>query len=376
MQHHSDADIPTEAEALAAFVGREAAGWYPELGDTVTEVIVVSSSVRTRSHNHHLRIHAAGESRDVLAKVTSFDEAPARAGARQQRPMLGTPADFGEKHSLEYESLALAHHRIGESGDPRLASVRALAHIPERKTLILEYVDAPNLAALVRSRSLRRTGSRPLEPAFMHAGAWLRAYHNLSKSPAGTRRSTRAEFIDDLESYRHYLANHGVGRRPPDELVDAIKAAAERALPEQPVLVLGHGDAAMRNVLVLPDDRVAMFDMLGRWAVPLYEDLAYFTLSVRLNGLQGATQGIAYKRTLLRRYEEAFLTGYFAGQSIPRAAIGAYQLLVLLDRWAARADVPLPPTWPRRGPHLVVERAMVAAFRREASRIIGELNPH
>ncbi len=40
----------------------------------------------------------------------------------------------------------------------------------------------------------------------------------------------------------------------------------------------------------------------------------------------------------MHRLEPAFLEGYFDGRPIPRAAIRVYELLLVLDKWAARVS--------------------------------------
>jgi aminoglycoside phosphotransferase (APT) family kinase protein len=108
-------------------------------------------------------------------------------------------------------------------------------------------------------------------------------------------------------------------------------------LPEPLPTVVSHGDFAPRNILVDDAGRLAVIDLLARWQAPPYEDLAGFLVSLETSRVNTATRGLVFGRAV-ERLEPAFLAGYFGSAPVPRRAIRLYELLLVLDKWSARAS--------------------------------------
>jgi hypothetical protein len=102
-------------------------------------------------------------------------------------------------------------------------------------------------------------------------------------------------------------------------------------------LGLGHGDFAMRNVLV-DHGRIVVMDTRARWRAPVFEDLAQMIVALRANRPQLLSQGALFDGHGLRRLENALLTGYFGGSTVPRLEINLFIVLVLLDLWSAAVE--------------------------------------
>jgi aminoglycoside phosphotransferase (APT) family kinase protein len=115
-----------------------------------------------------------------------------------------------------------------------------------------------------------------------------------------------------------------------------VDRAGRALLPEMLPLGLGHGDYAMRNVLVGPTGAVRVIDANGRWYTPIYEDIGCLLIDVKCNRIQVLSRGRMLKRRI-RTYEEAFLEGYF-GRKLDGEAelVGLYQVQACLDKWASR----------------------------------------
>jgi aminoglycoside phosphotransferase (APT) family kinase protein len=165
------------------------------------------------------------------------------------------------------------------------------------------------------------------------AGRWLRILHDSPATTPLTRQEDRSEIVAAFEAYRRYLATE-TGR----DLSAVVKAGVDAAgrLPDPLPTVLSHGDFAPRNILVGPSGRVAVIDLLARWKSPPYEDLATFLVALQTNRANAATRGLLFGRAA-KRLEPAFLKGYFGTEPVPRDAIRVYELLLVLDKWAARS---------------------------------------
>jgi aminoglycoside phosphotransferase (APT) family kinase protein len=226
--------------------------------------------------------------------------------------------------------------------DARFGVIRIFELVEEKQAIIMAFSTDPRLRDLVAKNSILRMpfgdrGGSDLSRAFEHAGAWLRAYHTMEKVPeqAEVRHQRREDYLDSIGSFTQFL-----GEKCEDvSFFTAVKEQTEQAaraiLP--PVLPIGpgHGDFALRNILVGEGERVTVIDTLTRLCVPIYEDLAYFLVGLRGNRLQVFSQGLAFRKYLLASYEQAFLAGYFAGQAVPRSLLHLFEIQALLDKWSS-----------------------------------------
>ena len=301
----------------------------------------------------------------VLAKRTSLidDEDVAVA-----RPRLGDASDYSVKHQLEFQTLKRVHDSFAQGTEPGIRALRPLEHLSEYSTLVMEFVDGPSLRTLCAPTSAWQPSHRvALEEHFFNAGTWLRRYHEVPATEP-VRRGTAAECRSAADAYLAYLDGRVTGAERLRSLVVAAMDVLDAALPTER-MVLGHGDCAMRNFIVEPGGQVVGFDVLGRWRVPAWEDVAYFLLSLRLVGPRAVGGAVAYPPGTIGRWTSAFQRGYFHG-SVPERPLAAYGVLILLDRWAASLN---------RGSRLAgglgrlqqrLEQRLLAA---EAKRLLGVL---
>jgi hypothetical protein len=227
------------------------------------------------------------------------------------------------------------YDRFAISGDADFDAVRPLDHVPEAGAIVMELRSDPTLRDLLLRSTRPRPRSHGLVATFGRAGAWLREYHaGVETAGNEARRADAASLADAVTRYGIYLAEHTRQPRRLRELAaeghDRVAAALTGPIP----LAGGHGDFAPRNIFVDAAGRVAVIDAHPRWPVPIYEDIARFIVNVRLMGAQIVSRDLALSPRLLDAGERAFLRGYF-GDSPPERAVKAYELLILLDRWAA-----------------------------------------
>jgi hypothetical protein len=153
------------------------------------------------------------------------------------------------------------------------------------------------------------------------------------------RQATRDELVDRLEAFGAFLTSRLGSRAAGQEARVGAQLAAD-ILPERLPLAVGHGDYAPRNVFVLRDGRLAVFDPLSRWLVPSFEDLCRFLVTVRLQAVQVHTHGAAYGAEDLDRREQAVIEGYVGEDALRLPELRCHQLLITLDRWSALVDSP------------------------------------
>ena len=93
--------------------------------------------------------------------------------------------------------------------DPRFGVVRILGYVPEHNAIVMNEVDEPQVAFLMKRvcRLRRPVSLAKLVEVFQHTGAWLRIYHGLP--PLGhtkRRQSTRREFVERTAAFTEFIA--------------------------------------------------------------------------------------------------------------------------------------------------------------------------
>jgi hypothetical protein len=365
-------------QVVEQHVAAHATTWFPELGPAPTTALT-PLSIRPRCSLYVVRLEGGDASRAVVAKVRRPEpDEGGRIADRAPRPRLRTlTATVAELAELEYEGLRSIADLVGPE-HPRFGAVRPLDHLPSESVVVMEHVSAPTLRAafLAESRTavVRRSRQTRIPPqaAWDNAGAWLRAFHALpSDRTRLARQQTRAQVLERFSAFGEFLARSGCPSATRIATTGA-RLASER-LPERLPGVVGHGDFVARNMFLDAAGRITVFDPMPRWQVPPYEDICRFLVGMRLSGLQVHSQGIAYAQRALQRREDLFLGGYFGDDEVPLAAIGSYQLLILLDKWSALVDSAAR----RPGYGAAARRALMkpanAYIAREAHRLVARI---
>jgi hypothetical protein len=242
----------------------------------------------------------------------------------------------GSRASLEHRALTAIADAAARDGSGRLDAIRILDLLDER-TVVMVELDWPSLDRLLLRQRFRpqrhdRRANGVVEAAFRNAGYWLTRFRDLPLVTEGTLLSTRDRQIDALDTLGEWLARR-TGFPSAAQLV-RVHAAAEAILPPAVATGPGHGDFAMRNLLVGPEGHVAAIDTRAPWRVPIEVDLATVLVALATNRLQAVTGGLAWSDAAQARYERALLHGAaYEADLVPRLRV--FQLLVLWDAWAA-----------------------------------------
>jgi hypothetical protein len=329
----------TLEHVIEGHVADHADAWFG-LEHRVTQVRVRTLDSRPRALLLAVNIDAGSDGPQILAKVRLGGPAPANLDTLEDRPRLAPHnLTVSELTASEYGGLRSIHALFGDS-HPMFGTVRPLDHLLSENVIFMEYVRAGTLRQSLLDRSRLSSGHwsarhHTSSQAWWRAGAWLRTFQE--STPTGdrpARQTTRQEVRDLFDAYHRYLTER-LGPRRFGGLARQGAELAERVLPDRLPMAVGHGDYAPRNVFLLPDARLAVFDPMTRWAVPREEDLCRFLVGIRLFGLQVHTHGIAYSRSQLEGLEQAVIEGYFGENSVPNAKLRCFELLIMLDKWSA-----------------------------------------
>ena len=332
---------PDLVEQLSTIVAAENGSWFPELGNHGVGVRFHSGVARARCYLYRFEVGTATSTRPVVVKVRHSEAALRRLDVHDHRPVLApvrTMSDHDEARR-EYAGLQLIQDALSDDDTGRFGVLRPLAWLPGHPGFVTDYVDQPTLRTVLLSTSRAHPWNRGRlgETPWENAGAWLRRFHDHPTAEALPAHVGTAREVGDR--YRRYadFIQARIGRRSVlGEVGSSGPALAESALPADLPLRTGHGDFVATNLFTTTTGQITGFDPLPLWRLPVYQDLATIVIGLRVLPTQAATQGLMFARQRLATYEAALLRGYFGEEPVPRPALQAFQLLVLLDRWSAR----------------------------------------
>lgn len=338
-------NVSISMPSLPDMVGRLhecAPRYYQECNDS-TVVTLRRKAMRSNSLLYWFRLQTSDVERRVIVKCP-FSRRQLRSGHNQASSTpVGKSAQYPKppvqvKGLREYRALSAIENYFDQQEDNRFGTIRALDIWTTPYAVVMEEGADQNLKSLFRkaNRLLRPFVHHEVLRAFENTGAWLRQYHDMTPLDyTATRDADPASFRSSIAEALDYLRKAG---EKSAILTEAQRILIEDIACEVPTtwpLGVVHGDFAPRNVLVSPNGRVTVFDTHANWQAPIYEDLAHFLIAVKASGPQIVTQGLLYGKSTLLEYENAFLSGYFGNQEIPRILVSLFECQRLLEWWAA-----------------------------------------
>ncbi|GAB5443925.1 MAG: hypothetical protein Fues2KO_42740 [Fuerstiella sp.] len=254
----------------------------------------------------------------------------------EDRPRLFSDIDPLTNGLREFRSLQSVQQHFGDLSDSRFGVITPFELLEAPYVEVMSYCPDPDLKSLLkRATRFHQPANFRIDAAMENAGAWLREFHQMPDlEHTQVRHEERDSFITALERFLSFLTNRLGSFGDLRRLRKLLPVVAERELPDRLPLAVVHGDFAPRNILVADNARVTVFDMQRRWRAPLYEDLAYFLMSLKASGPQVRSQGLIFSTSQLNDWEGRFLRGYFETE-IPLARIRLYEILLTLEWWAA-----------------------------------------
>jgi hypothetical protein len=277
----------------------------------------------------------------VFVKAPLIHPVPVESRADQNvltKPLLYPKTDTQDRHWLQYTALVAIYEYFTNLHETQYGAIRALDYLPEYYAVFTEDSNDPNLRLLLLKESRWHPPSArgKLTAEFHNVGSWLRLYHRMpKKEDVSVRHESRQDYIDAITTLEDFLGKTLGLANFLHEVASKLIHRAGVVLPDALPLGLGHGDYAMRNILVGPNHRVTVLDTFAKWQTPIYEDIGYFINELKMSSPQIFSQGLAFSADQLALYEDAFLNGYFGCAPIPYPAIRLYEALALLDRWSS-----------------------------------------
>lgn len=338
--------VNTLIETMLAELQPRVSDWYPD-ADGAIRPDVDEVDARASAHIIRVSVPRSGAPPARLIVKAGWGETMPDSS---DRPRLVEITNLADRRRLELAALRMIEARLVEVGDPNLVAVRPLGLLPESSAVVMEAFEGEPLHRHLMRGPFQPGATRRPTTLARTAGRWLRILHDTPPTTQQVRQAARSDLAAAFASYGSFLA----ATRGTNELDPLVAAGIDAVwrLPDPLPLVITHGDFAPRNILVDATGRLAVIDLLARWQAPAYEDVAAFLVALHTSRANAVTRGVLFGPTF-ERLEPAFLAGYYGSEPVPRHAIGVYELLLVLDKWAARTSRRTP-----RGLRRVSERIL------------------
>lgn len=365
------------AQEVLRHINASVLKYYPNLDEAETEVKLTGEQHRASSSLYRFEIINQLVRYNIIAKGIDLAHNPRHREntGKDSRPRLAPgPTDYREKTWLEYTALKAIYEHFERLGNPSLGAIRVLDFIQSPQTIIMDEHSDPSLRSLFAkaNRLNHLLGRAPdLRKAFFNAGAWLKAYSTLPKlENVITRHSHREDFNESIVNFTGFLSRISGDTSFFQRIEKTVIAAANEIMPSNLPVGIGHGDYAMRNILVGANDRITVFDTCAKWKVPIYEDIAYLLVQLETNALQVLTQGLTIHARTFAAYQGEFLAGYFGETHIPIEMVRLFQIQSLLDSWSSQVSI---STKQYAGIKLVYKKLFLTLQNRQYRAIMNRL---
>jgi hypothetical protein len=329
-----------QASVFKDHIRSHAPRYYPALSSEKLGVELLSKQERPSAVLYRFKVGNKAQNRSVFVKV------PLRLTGNghnsrntYEKPQLFPKTEPRDMHWLHYTALKTIYDYYTSLDKEQLGAIRVLDYLPQYHAIFTEESSDPKLRDLFfRENRLRSPlGHGQLSTAFQNVGMWLRLYQTMPKDKdVQVRHQGKNDYIEAITTITDFLAKTLKRESFFKKTASRLIEAAGEILPDSLPLGLGHGDYAMRNILVGPNSRVTVLDTFAKWRAPVYEDIGYFLTDLKMSSPQVFSYGLAFSSNQLAAYEEAFLKGYFGQSPIPYPAIRLYEALALLDKWSSR----------------------------------------
>jgi len=192
----------------------------------------------------------------------------------------------------------------------------------EKDRIIMEDIGGRDLMSNLLAAHRFKTQEAPenLQAWCRHSGAALRAIHAAMPPQPGCELPDHERLLHDVQA--------------PNSLITAVTEASERLNPNAKTATL-FGDFWSGNILIRDNGKIAMIDPIAANSGPVYIDIAYFLVQLRMLPAQVYSHGLWSHGAVIDACEKAFLRGYFGDEIIDWPDINFYRALIVLCKWAS-----------------------------------------
>lgn len=240
-----------------------------------------------------------------------------------------------QRTQKEYEMLSEIENIFRASaGWDSFSFIHAITVLPEWNALVMDELEAvPLKRHLLRFRMIlgfEKDLSR-IEKLLATSARWLSVYHRgmgaIDQVPL-----EQSGLKDRVEDIFRRLSLMIRADTPGVALYAEINRLLGVGAKWKTPMGLIHSDFHCGNILITPDDYVAVLDA-DRIRGPVYEDIAKLIADLETRSVQVITFGLFFRSRQLRRFRDAIVKNYFQNSAENEAVLSLFVLVAVLHKW-------------------------------------------
>ncbi len=300
------------------------------LGKTIKEIYPISQ-FQTRAYSYAMRCTVVldnGLEITIRIKIARNPDTPTLEHAIADEFLR----QIGRR---EFTSLMAVYDLIQEDSNSNLCAIQVLGYLSDFNAIIMVELQSRNLKDMLFDLRMR-VGIQKFRQRFYNAmadiGRFLRLYHDrigqsrLEPFDGEQFRKLVATTINKVSHGRDFLDLSKLQ----DSFSEVINQTDSQLIPNAAL----HRDFAFRNIVMTPDNRVAILDMDARlsWQrQPIYLDISRLIVDLVVQKVKILSFGFLVPDRYLHQYEILFLGGYFGEEPIDRQFLALYKSLGMLE---------------------------------------------
>ncbi len=322
--------MPSELNIASQIIQQLEVMLPSRLGKTIKEIHPISQ-FQTRAYSYALCCAVAldnGQDIAIRIKIARNPDTPTLEHAIADEILR----QIGRR---EFTSLMAVYDLIQEDSNSNLCAIQVLGYLSDFNAIIMVELPSRNLKDMLYDLRMR-VGIQKFRQRFSNAmvdiGQFLRLYHGrigqsrlepfdgeLFRKSVTTTINKVSNVLDFLDLTKLQVSFFDVINQTDSQLIH------NAAL---------HRDFAFRNIVMTPDNRVAILDMDARlsWQrQPIYLDISRLIVDLVVQKVKILSLGFLVPERYLHQYERLFLGGYFGKEPIDQRFLALYKSLGMLD---------------------------------------------
>jgi hypothetical protein len=246
-----------------------------------------------------------------------------------------TDEAFREDGLREYTILQKMYAVVSREANSKFCAIQVLGYLSDFNAIVMVELPSRNLEEMIFDLRMRiGTGKfrQRFKNAMIESGRLLRLYHDhvghckAEPFQAEQFKLNIENSIDQLQQSQKILHLNEI-QAMFLQVIDKV------ALQKVPYAAL-HRDFAFKNIVITPDDCVAVLDMDARicWErQPVYLDISRLITDLVAQKVKILSLGFLMPDSYLNQYEALFLQGYFGQDQFDPVLLAMYKALGILD---------------------------------------------
>lgn len=318
----SDNDLKSFYALLTPRIEADLAAWY---GSDARLIAEPTFHPRPWSYFFRYRIQM-GDSREraVLAKIRHIENMNVSESMRDTK--------MREEMKDEYESLVKIRDIFAHAEDAeRFSTIRQLAFYEDLNVLVMEEADIRTLKTNFQKPVMWIEGNarRVFESHLELTGKWLRVFHDQIGDAREGPFFSEAFYQRVQENLKRIRPVYG---KDVESLQSMVRKLYDQYKNKTLPYRITHDNFSLANVFVTGDEKICSFDPHNKPG-SIYIDIAKFIVDMETCAIQVLTFGMSIPPSRLKKFNAAFLRGYFRSEPVDFHALNLYRLIYLLEKW-------------------------------------------